>query len=42
MAFAAAIFQYSHLMNGYLIELDKPFTLRNALVYEYRIEVFHI
>lgn len=29
-------------MNGNPVELDKSFSLRDALVYEYRIQVFHI
>ena len=37
-----AVFQYAHLMNGYLVQLHKSLSLRHALLDENSIEVFHI
>ena len=38
----AVVFEYAHLLNGYLVEPYQTVGLRYALIDEHSIEVFHI
>ena len=36
------VFQYLHLLNGYLVELHESFALGHTVVDEYGIDIFHV